>query len=234
MLPHPHNLTLPFKEGIRDLRIAIRLEARSGALSNRLLGTPDPARRLARVADGVLTRAERVAGRVVPRGSADIGRALDRLAASLEPGGATAESADLYGVCRSVLTEGGPDDVVVSELRLAASPALSRVPTQDEDRVLRAAHAARRLAALGVARPCMTSALGPVDFDKGAGVNDHMALSVWLAVLVRGHCGASGNLAVLGACRAVEAEGAEWRAMLRASQMSDLADAWRATIPYLP
>ncbi|WP_168990433.1 hypothetical protein [Aureimonas flava] len=234
MLPHPHSLTLPFKEGIRDLRTSIRLEAASGVLSARLLGTPEPARRIARVADGVLTRAERMAGRMLPRGDADLGQALDRLAASLRPGGPAPDSADLYASCRAVVALGGPRDAVVSELRLAMSPEEPGRRDPVADAPTAAARAAARLAAVGAARPCLSSALGPLDPEEGAVVNDHMALSVWLGVLVRRDGGAPGELAILGAHRAVEAEGAEWRAMLREARFADLAAAWRATVPYLP
>ncbi|WP_279482160.1 hypothetical protein [Aureimonas sp. SK2] len=234
MLPHPHNLTLPLREGIRDLRTAIRLEAASGTLSARLLGSPEPTRRLAQVADGVLTRAERVAGRVLPRGSADATRALDRLAASLWPGAAPVESADLYALCRTVLALGGPNDAVVSELRLAMAAETLAVPGGDDDTMCLAARAAGRLAAVGAVRPCLTSAFGPVDPEEGATANDCMALTVWLAVLVRRDSGAPGELALLAAQRVVEAEGADWRAMLRDGRFADLAAAWRATVPYLP
>jgi hypothetical protein len=234
MLPHPHNLTLPFKEGIRDLRTAIRLEAASGTMSARLLGTPEPARRLARMADGVLSRAEKVAGRVLPRGETDIARVLDRLAASLRVGSAPAESADLYAACRSVLALAGPGDAVVSELRLAMASEDPGRRSRDPDPLVAAARAASQLATVGAARPCLTSALGPVDPEEAAEINDHMALAVWLAVLVRRDSAASGDLAILGAQRAVEAEGAQWRAMLRDDRLDDLAAAWRATIPYLP
>ncbi len=234
MLPHPHNLTLPIREGIRDLRTAIRLEATSGALSARLLGTPEPARRLARVADGVLTRAERVAGRVLPRGAAEPARALDRLAASLRPGTAPAESADLYALLRTLLAFGGPADAVVSEMRLAMAAETPAAPVGDEDTLILAARAAGRLAAVGAVRPCLTSALGPADPEDTAAANDRAALAVWLAVLVRRDSGAPGDLALLAAQRVVEAEGTDWRAMLREARFADLAAAWRATVPYLP
>lgn len=234
MLPHPHNLTLPLKEGIRDLRTSIRQEAAAGTISARLIGTPEPARRLARMADGVLSRAEKVAERVIPRGGADVSRTLDRMATSLMGAGAPVESADLYALCREILSLGGPRDAVVSELRLAmASEDLGR-RVRDEDTVTAAARAAARLAAVGAARPCLTSALGPVDPEDSAAVNDHMALAVWLGVLVRRDSGASGAMALVGAQRAVEAEGPQWRTLLRDGRFADLAAAWRATIPYLP
>lgn len=234
MLPHPHSLTLPLKEGIRDLRTAIRLEAASGTMSARLLGTPEPARRLARMADGVLTRAEKVAGRVLPRSETDCARVLDRLGASLTPGTAPADSADLYAACRFVIALQPLSDAVVSEMRLALASEELGVRRRDDDPFVAAARASGRLAAVGAARPCLTSALGPLDPEEGAAVNDRMALSVWLGVLVRRDGAAPGDLALLGAQRAVEAEGAEWRTMLREERFADLADRWRATVPYLP
>ncbi|WP_062205210.1 hypothetical protein [Aureimonas sp. AU12] len=234
MLPHPDSLSLPFKEGIRDLRCSIRLEARSGAVSSRLFGTPRPTRGLASFADGVLSRAEEVAARVLPREGADLGQRLDRLAVGLRGGRGTERPGDLYAVCREILRGAEPAGSLVSELKLAARPAAD-LPV-GTDPILAAVTRAHRMAAGGILRNCLSRTLlpgAPVAHGEG-GDDARLALTSWLAVLVRLETGEDGRRVVEGACLAVEAEGETWARLLREKRLAELADDWRRTVPYLP
>lgn len=233
MLPHPDTLSLPFKEGIRDLRCSIRLEARSGALSSRLFGTPKPTRRLARIADDVLTQAERVAGKVFSRGESDLGQRLDRLSALLGAGRGLERSGDVYAVCRAILEADGASGIVVSELRLAAQPE-GRDAASLSDRVLAATHQAHRMASSGIVRPCLSTALLPPEAGLETDLDMRLALICWLAVLVRAETTEDGSLVLKGARLAVEAEGEDWSRLLRERRFEELAEIWRRTVPYLP
>ncbi|MBB3952459.1 hypothetical protein [Aureimonas jatrophae] len=233
MLPHPEGLTLPLKEGMRDLRSSIRLEARSGLVSSHLFGTAEPVRHLARLADGVLTRAERAASRVRPREDRDLGHRLDRMAQALGGSGFEPGADDLYAVCREVLEREGRGGVLVSELALATADA-RRGRWLDGDDALRAARAAWRLLATGAIRPCLSTVLLPAERDAVAEVGARVALGCWLAVLVR-HASRRPGAEVLDAVAlALEAEGDEWARLLRGEQLDALAASWRRTVPYLP
>jgi hypothetical protein len=233
MLPHPDSLSLPLKEGIRDLRCSIRLEARSGAVSSRLFGTPKPTRRLARLADGVLTRAEKVAGMVLARGDAGLGPRLDRLAAALAAGRVGERTGDLYAVCQAILEADGEAGIVVSELRLAIQLDEDEAPAS-EDRFQAAARQAHRMARSGLVRGCLSAALLSRDAEAEAALDARIALVCWLAVLVRAEGADDAGLVLSGARLAVDAEGEEWVRLLRERRFDDLAQCWRRTVPYLP
>ncbi|WP_062012486.1 hypothetical protein [Aureimonas sp. AU4] len=232
MLPHPEGLTLPLKEGIRDLRSSIRLEARSGLVSSHLFGAPQPVRGLARLADGVLTRAERAASRVRPREERDLGARLDRMAAAL--GGPEAPRADdLYAVCREVLDREGAAGLLVSELALAAAGGRpARQPGGDA--ALLAARMAGQLHGLGAVRPCLSTVLLPAERERVAGTGARVALGCWLAVLVRRESRAPASDVLDAAALALEAEGDDWTRLLREGRLEALAAGWRRTVPYLP
>jgi len=229
MLPHSEGLTLPLKEGIRDLRSSIRLEAEAGSVSGHLFGLRGPSRRLARLADGVLTRAERVAREVLAREARELGGALDRMAASLEAGG-RARSADTYAVCRTLLEREGASGLLVSELALAqARPHAGR---RLGDPTLEAARAAGALDASGAVRPCLSTVLLPD--GAGSGAATRVALGCWLAVLVRGESRAPATAVIQAVRRVLDAEGEDWARLLRAGRFETLAESWRRTVPYLP
>lgn len=233
MLPHPDSLTLPFREGVRDLRSSIRFEARAGGVSSRLLGTPEPTRRLARFADGLLTRAEAVAVRVLPRGETDPGARLDRLAAAARAGRLADRSADLYALCRAILDLDAASGALVSEMRLATGEAGAGWRTE-ADPTLAAVRAAAWMASLGIVRPCLSTFLTRSPDAAGKDLDHRVAMTLWLAVLVRAESREDGHSAIEGARLAVDAEGEEWAQMLRRRRFEDLADAWRRTVPYLP
>ncbi len=233
MLPHPDSLTLPIREGVRDLRSSIRFEARAGSVSNRLLGRPEPTRRLARFADGLLTRAEAVAVRVLPRGETDPGLRLDRLAEAAKAGRIGERSADLYALCRAILDLDAASGTLVSEMRLAMGDPDTRL-RPEADPTLAAVRAAAWMGSLGAVRPCFSTFLARGGGATGEGLDRRIALTLWLAVLVRAESREDGRLAIDGAFRAVDAEGEGWIAMLRHARLEALADAWRRTVPYLP
>lgn len=232
MLPHTDGLTLPLKEGIRDLRSSIRLEARSGLVSRHLFGAPQPVRRLARLADDVLTRAERAASRVRPREERDMDARLDRLAAALDRGQMPRVD-DVYAVCREVLGRENAAGTLVSELALAAADG-RRVRSEAGDRVLAAARGAAQLFGLGVVRPCLSTLLVPDERSATASVGARVALGCWLVVLVRGESRAPAADVLDAVALALEAEGDDWADLLRTGDLEALAARWRVTAPYLP
>jgi len=229
MLPHSEGLTLPLKEGIRDLRSSIRLEARAGSVSGHLFGLAGPSRRLARLADGVLTRAERVAREVLTRESEELGGALDRLAASLGSG-VQGRSADTYAVCRALLDREGVAGLLVSELALAQGRA-ARV-SRSSDPMLDAARAAGALLGSGAIRPCLSTVLLPETARSATA--ERVAIGCWLAVLVRREGDAPAPTVIESVHRVLDAEGEDWARLLRDGRFEALAEAWRRTVPYLP
>lgn len=234
MLPHPDSLALPLKEGIRDLRTSIRFGARQEDPSRLPSGVREPARRFARLADGVLSRAEGLAVRILPGETASLGERMDRLAATLRPGGRPGEPpADLYDVARRTLDADDAPGTVVSELRLALEGAGPAVPLA-EDRVAAAATAARWMAGLGFVRPCLSTVLATGAHPLRNDLDARLALLVWLAVLVRGASRADARLCMGAARAAFDAEGEDWLRHLRQDRLDDLAAAWRQTVPYLP
>lgn len=237
MLPHPDNLSLPFKEGIRDLRCSIRLEARSGALASRVFGTPLPTRRLATLADSVLSRVEHVANRVLPRDDSALGHRLDRLMAGLRNNGQGERHGDLYAVCREIVGDAEVSGYVVSELRLALQPSTPPLPP-GADLTLAAVARAQHMASAGVLRDCLSRTLAPgAGSAGGASEADEeaaLALTCWLAVLVRFESMEEGRRVLAGARLAVDAEGQGWARLLREAKLADLAAEWRRTVPYLP
>lgn len=231
MLPHSEDLTLPLREGIRGLRSRIRSEARSGSVSSRLIGAAEPSRQLARLADGVLTQAERVAREVLPREGGDLGDRLDRMAAGLDRD-AQARTSDTYAVCRALLERDGTAGLLVSELALAtADGARSRLGGGD-DPFLNAARLAAGLAASGMVRPHLSPVSRP-GADR-ADASARIALGCWLAVLVRRESGAPAPAVVEAAICVLDAEGEDWARLLRARRLGELASIWRATVPHLP
>lgn len=234
MLPHPDSLALPLKEGIRDLRTSIRFGARQEEAFGLPSGVREPARRFARLADGVLSRAEGLAIRILPGETASLGERMDRLAATLRPGGRPGERpADLYDVTRRTLDADDAPGAVVSELRLAlegAGPAVGAA----HDEVAAAVNAARWMAGLGFVRPCLSTVLAPGARPIRSELDARLALLVWLAVLVRASSHADARLCMAGARAAFEAEGEDWLHRLRDDRPDDLAAAWRQTVPYLP
>jgi hypothetical protein len=233
MLPYPDSLALPLKEGIRDLRSSIRHEARAGSVSNQLFGTPEPTRRLARLADGVLTRAERFAGKVLSRSAADLGARLDRLGAGLLQGHVTERTGDVYAVCQAICDLDGPSGAVVSELKLS-SRNLDRPLSGEGDTALAAVRIAARMAALDIVRPCLGTVLASAGREETKALNARVALTAWLAVLVRLQTREDARVILASARWATEAEEAEWLALLNARRFDDLAALWRQTVPYLP
>ncbi|KQT52418.1 MULTISPECIES: hypothetical protein [unclassified Aureimonas] len=243
MLPHPDTLSIPLKEGIRDLRCSIRLEARSGAVASRVLGSPRPTRRLATLADSVLSRVEHVASRVLPRDESDLGQRLDRLMAALRRGGEAERPGDLYAVCREIPRGADASGVLVSELKLARRPARPPLAT-DADLTLAAVMRAHEMASAGVLRGCLSATLLPGAGETGgadrpalrpgADEDAALALTCWLAVLVRFESMEEGRRVLNGASLAVDAEGEGWTLLLRERRFAELAGAWRRTVPYLP
>ena len=234
MLPYPDSLALPLKEGIRDLRSSIRREAKAGAVSSRFFGTPEPTRQLARLADGVFTRAERFAGKVLSRDGADLGARLDRLGAGLAQGHVAERTRDVYAVCQAILDLDGPSGAVVSELKLA-SRNLDRPLAGASDAALAAVRIAARMASLDIVRPCLSVVLTHEERDESVQLNARLALIAWLAVLVRLDNPREDARVILASARwAMEAEEGEWLALLTARKLDELAALWRQTVPYLP
>lgn len=233
MLPYPDSLAIPLKEGIRDLRSSIRREAQAGAVSSRLFGRPEPTRHLARLADTVFTRAERLAGKVLARDAADLGARLDRLGAGLREGHVAERTRDVYAVCQAILDLDGPSGAVVSELRLA-SRKLDRPLAGEADPALAAVRIAARMATLDLVRPCLSTVLIAPEGEGDALRDARVALVCWLAVLVRLETGEDARVILSSARWACEAEEAEWLPLLTERRLEELAALWRRTVPYLP
>jgi hypothetical protein len=233
MLPRPDNLSLPFREGIRDIRCSIRSEARSGALAIRLFGTSRPTRRLARLADEMLSHAEKAAERMLSHAEAGLEERLDRLMAGLLTGRLAERSGDAYAVCRAILDADEASGVLVSEFKLAVQGA-DRAAAPVEDPILAAVGQAQRMASGGILRRCLSTAILPYDGEAAATRDARLALTCWLAVLVRAETRAEADLVLDSSALAVAAEGEEWVRLLRERRLGELAEVWRRTVPHLP